>query len=127
MTDLNIYLPFPPTVNSYYVKTRNGVFIGKPGTQFRKDVAECVNEQCSDVYYEEPISMTVILHMPDKRTRDLDNYMKALLDSLTQAKLWSDDSIIEHLEIYRGVDLKGGKARISITESGFRLPLEYWP
>lgn len=127
MDDIRLYLPFPPTGNSYYTRTRNGVFISKAGTDFTKAVAEQIMEQASDVKLADPFTLTVILHMPDKRIRDADNYMKGLLDALTKSGIWEDDSLIEHLDIYRGVNIKGGKTRISISEAGFRIPENYWP
>jgi crossover junction endodeoxyribonuclease RusA len=37
------------------------------------------------------------LYPPDKRTRDIDNYSKALFDALTHANFWIDDSQIKKL------------------------------
>jgi len=37
--------------------------------------------------------------MPDRRRRDLDNLLKSLLDAITHAGIWDDDSQVKHLEI----------------------------
>jgi len=67
--------------------------------------------------------MTVILYPPDARRRDLDNYMKALLDALTQAKVWLDDEQVDSLDIHRGKLVKGGKCSVRLQEHhSFILP-----
>lgn len=115
MIDLDFYIPFPPTVNSYYIKGR--IISGK-GREFRLEVAEIINEQRANVGLVEKLWVGVILYMPDSRRRDLDNYMKSLLDSLTHAGVWEDDKQIDQLNIARGTIMKGGLASVYITEAG---------
>tara|TARA_R110000744_G_C19371578_1_gene562730 strand:+ start:26802 stop:27212 length:411 start_codon:yes stop_codon:yes gene_type:complete len=102
-----IFLPFPPTVNNYYVKTKRGVFISMKGKAFRAAVADAVNEQLPGVYIDEKMLVEVILYPPDKRKRDVDNYSKALMDALTECGLWEDDSLIDQTFIYRGEVFNG--------------------
>lgn len=117
-------LPFPPTVNSYYVKTQRGIYVSKKGRAFREDVADASSEQ--NVYglkLDVPLTLDVILYPPDNRERDLDNYMKALQDSITQAGVWANDSLIDNLNVHRGVKCAGGACWVRITEHhGFILP-----
>lgn len=58
----------------------------------------------------------VSLHAPDRRRRDVDNYAKALLDSLTEAGVWADDSQIRDLRLVWGDVLPGGKAVVTIRK-----------
>lgn len=113
-----LYLPFPPTVNNYYVKTKRGVFISMKGKAFRAQVAEAVIEQLPSAYIDDKMLIEVVLYPPDKRRRDVDNYMKALLDSLTECGLWEDDSLVDQLFIYRGEVHKKGMVFLRITEGG---------
>ena len=113
-----LYLPFPPSVNNYYVRTRNGVFISKKGNQFRKDVAEAIHVQMPGVYIDDRMLVECVLFMPDKRTRDLGNYDKALMDAITHAKLWEDDELIDQQFFYRGGQVKGGSVFMRIAEAG---------
>ena len=124
-----LYLPFPPTINSYYVKTKNGQFISQKGRKYRVDVEAEVREQFSFSALDGQLLVEVVLHMPDKRRRDLDNYMKALLDALTLAGVWEDDSQIDQLAIYRGTVATKftAQARVRITDAGPKLPIEFWP
>lgn len=125
MQDVIIELPFPPTVNSYYVKTRSGIYISKKGRIFRETVADaCAEQSCYGLNLDTTLEVDVIFYAPDARIRDLDNYMKALLDALTQAKVWRDDSLIDTLTAHRGAKSAGGATHIRIREHhGFIMPL----
>ena len=123
MQDLILYLDWPPTVNNYYSHTRNGVFISKKGRLFTSSVLSDVKSQAPRVKYTEPFAMSVYMFPPDRRKRDLDNYMKALQDSLAKAGLMEDDSLIDQLYLYRGEGRKGGLAIVKIDEPAPILPL----
>ena len=128
---IHIELPFPPTVNSYYGHNKRGIkYITKRGKSFREEVREmCVEQNVFGLSIDHKLQMDVILYPPDRRVRDLDNYMKALLDALgnpkdgTGAKVWVDDSQIDDLHPQRGVVLPKGKCSVRLQEhNGFILP-----
>ena len=123
--DVSIYLDFPPTLNSYYTKTRNGIFISRKGRLFRDSVIKEVSEQVPDKFIDTQMLMQVTLFMPDKRERDLDNYMKALLDAMTHAHLIADDSLVDQLMIYRGEVVKYGLTKVVISPAGPIIPQQY--
>ena len=107
-----IFLEWPPSVNNYYVKTRNGVYISSKGRAFREAVSLAVNEQLGGMLkLDEKLEVTVILSPPDRRTRDLDNFMKSLLDAITHAGVWEDDGQIDQLLIYRAKPKSIGKGK----------------
>lgn len=126
MRTIEIHLPWPPTVNSYYGHTMRGKrlipFIRAAGKKFRAAVEEAIQEQVGYLNLDEKLHMEVILYPPDKRRRDLDNYMKALLDAMTHAKVWEDDALIDQLAIYRGQSLKGGLVTVKIDLGGPIMP-----
>ncbi len=112
-----LHLPFPPSVNSYYARTRNGVFIKKQGKLFRESVIESSNEQgVYNLGLSDELAVGVILYPPDARIRDNDNYMKGLLDAITHAKVWEDDKQISQLMIFKGEKVNGGKCVVIIKE-----------
>lgn len=117
---IEINLPFPPTVNSYYSHTRNGVFISSKGKKFRGAAAAEFFNQTGGSFapLDVPICVEILLCPPDKRKRDLDNYMKALLDALTHCGLWTDDSLIDQLFIYRGPATSGGLVTVQVNLAG---------
>lgn len=116
---IELFLPFPPSINQYYVKTRNGLFISNKGRAFRAGVLKDVKIQCGSM---SPISTyvhtSVVLFMPDKRKRDLDNYIKPLLDSLTQCGFWIDDSLVQQFFVYRGEQQPSGSVFMRISPAG---------
>lgn len=118
-----IHLPFPPSVNDYYKQTRAGArYLDKKVRVYRQDVAEAINEQIPGLTLTDQLCVEVTLYMPDRRKRDLDNYMKGLLDALTIADVWEDDSQIDQLQIYRGELVKTGAVKLEINEGAFIIP-----
>lgn len=123
-----LHLPFPPTDNNYYVKTRQGQFISLKGKKFRAEVAAEVESQLSGLArlpLDYPVQCDIIVYVPDKRRRDIMNYMKALADAMTQAGVWTDDSLIDQSHIYRGAVTYGGKIVVVIREAGPVIPLQF--
>lgn len=113
---MKLTLPFPPSVNTYWRNTRKGVLISASGRCFRSNALAAVMEQLKR--RPQPITgnveVSVLLFPPDKRQRDLDNYLKALFDSLTHAGVWGDDKQIKRFTVEWGVQVKKGKVDITI-------------
>jgi len=115
---MKLTLPFPPSVNTYWRNTRKGVLISASGRCFRSNAIANVYEQLGRC--PKPITMNVAvivtLYPPDKRLRDLDNYLKAAFDSLTHAGVWLDDKQIKSVFVEWRPITKKGKTEITITE-----------
>jgi len=58
----------------------------------------------------------MILRPRDKRKIDIDNRIKAVLDSLQDAGVFDDDFQVDHIEMIRGEQIKGGLIRVLIEE-----------
>lgn len=120
--DLTLVLPFPPSVNHYWRHVIKGKFvrtlISAAGREFKLNVAQALQNQLGAKIA--PIlcdcRLYVSLHAPDRRRRDVDNYAKALLDSLTEAGVWADDSQIRDLRLVWGDVLPGGKAVVTVRQ-----------
>ena len=72
------------------------------------------------------LRVSIEVRMPDKRRRDLDNLPKAILDSLTHAGVWCDDSQIDDLRVWRS-DRMGGCILVTVDElaaAQAELPVE---
>jgi len=109
-------LPFPPSVNGYWRNINGRTLISAKGRAYKKAVARLVQWSYAAEQLESRLEVLVILHPPDRRKRDIDNSMKALLDSMQAAGVYLDDSQIDRLAIERGEIKKGGAAIVTISE-----------
>ena len=120
MANLTITLPFPPSVNHYWrhvvMGKRVTTLISAPGRKYSAAVQGEVLLQKAARRINSHVAMTVLLHAPDRRRRDVDNYAKALLDSLVEAKVLEDDSLIRDLRMVWGDVVPGGKAVVTIRK-----------
>lgn len=96
-----IQLPFPPSQNQYYRRVGNKTLISKRGREYRKEVITAVQKQFLLRVKPQEGELGCLLHFapPDRRKRDLDNYIKALFDAMTKAGLWGDDVQVRKLSI----------------------------
>lgn len=111
---LNLTLPYPPSVNTYWGFKGSQRFLTKRARDFKAQV------EAAFILSEHPslgdarINLIVMLHAPDKRVRDIDNIAKPLLDALTQAGVFQDDGQVDRLLIIRREPKKGGECRVVI-------------
>ena len=124
-TSLTLTLPYPPTINHYYGRGKRGhVYIKTAGIAFRQAVDACVVEDLNgrEVAFQEPLTgnlaMSLIIHPPDKRLRDLDNVLKALKDAMEHSCVFhNDNQIKEYREPFKwGEVVKGGKVIVTLQE-----------
>lgn len=112
---IELSLPYPPSVNTYYRHITKGKLAGRTlisekGREYR----ETVKAQIGAVdALRGRLALSIVLYPPDRRRRDIDNVLKALLDSLTHAGVWEDDSQIKSLSIVMTETL-GGLAGVQI-------------
>lgn len=91
-------LPYPPSVNHYWKRGRNGhVFISDTGRRFR-EVVSGILSQVGVMKMEGKVALVVHLHPPND-TCDIDNGLKALLDALTHGGAYQDDKQVVDLRL----------------------------
>jgi crossover junction endodeoxyribonuclease RusA len=112
---LSLHLPYPPSVNSYYRNLGTKVLISAKGRQYRKAVANAIILGNGKAMAHCRYAVTVTLHRKDKRIFDIDNCAKAILDSLTHAGVWEDDSLVDDLRLIRGSVKKPGGCVVEIS------------
>jgi crossover junction endodeoxyribonuclease RusA len=108
-----IELPFPPTANTYWRKWKNRMVLSPRGEQYKLDVQAAVG--LNPPRLSGRLCLMVSAWMPDRKRRDIDNLLKPLLDALTYAGVWDDDSQVKALSIAEAGVRKPGSVQIQIT------------
>jgi len=62
-----------------------------------------------------PLAVFIEVYPPDRRRRDIDNLLKAIIDSLEHGGVFHDDSQIEWLLIERANIVPKGKVGVHIS------------
>ncbi|KAA1258115.1 Crossover junction endodeoxyribonuclease RusA [Rubripirellula obstinata] len=107
---LKLKLPYPPTINHYWRHVGQRVLISKKGREYRAAVSVYLRNKRIETL-EGPLSVDIELHMPDRRRRDIDNVLKAMLDSLQWGGAFLDDSQVMRLAIEKIVPEKKEKPK----------------
>ena len=112
MTSFMFQLPYPPSVNHIYSRTkRGGLMLNPKAKAYREEVIDTIGK--GHTMLTGRLCVHVDAFMPDKRVRDVSNILKALEDAMTHAGVWKDDSQIDDLRIVRsGVESPG---RVLVT------------
>lgn len=99
--NLNLIIPWPPTINTYWRRNGARYFISQKGISFRRHVISACSQHENYFDKEERLKIVIKAYPPDRRKRDLDNIFKSLLDSLQHAKIFQEDSQIDEIYIKR--------------------------
>ena len=116
MAGRELCLPWPPSVNHYYVRTRRGMAISKAGREYRAIVAARVLEGRCDCGLAGDLAIEIDAYPPDRRRRDLDNINKAMWDAIQHAGVYADDSQIKEMRARMLSPIPGGKVDVRLYE-----------
>ena len=113
---ITLDIPWPPSVNHFQGQNGNKRFLSAKTRLFRQKVSDTVSElnlgtltQACEVF--------IALYPPDKRKRDIDNYIKQTLDALQHAGVFEDDSQVNKLTVIKHEPIKYGKCSVVVCES----------
>jgi crossover junction endodeoxyribonuclease RusA len=108
-------LPWPPSINKYWRKGKNRMYIDRPGKEYRKKVYfDCA--QYKHVFDDrDRLSVKILASPPDRRRRDIDNLLKCPIDALEKAGVFCDDEQIDELYIRRSHEETLGLLYFEIT------------
>lgn len=116
---IELTLPHPPSINSYWPSTKGGhKYLSPKAKVFRNEVVNIVDKAgYLNLKLQGSLRYTAVYHAPDKRRRDIDNFCsKAVLDALTHAGLYEDDCQIDEVYYRRGENIKDGAIVIKIEQ-----------
>jgi crossover junction endodeoxyribonuclease RusA len=110
---MTLELPWPPALNRYYRNLNGRTLISQAGRDYRINAYLAVCDQAPG-HVGGRVRVDITAHQPDRRRRDLDGMLKAVLDALTHTNVIDDDSCIDDLRIKRG-DLDRKRPRLVLT------------
>lgn len=118
---LELELPYPPSVNHYWRRVGNRTLISRGGRTFRAEVCQLLRSHKPEPLAG-PLEVSIQVHPPDRRRRDLDNCLKSLLDAMQHGGVYHDDSQIVRLAIEKCPPTPGGKTLVRIRELSHAPP-----
>lgn len=124
---IRLDLPFPPSVNNLFSQSRTGRrFPSKQYVAWRGVAAWEILRQAPHRVTKAltfPVHVHIALTPVDKRSRDCDNFLKPLLDSLVRAGVLPDDSgryVSGVTTTWLPPDKAASRATITITNASGR-------
>lgn len=113
---VTLRLPCPPSMNTYWRNFRGRTVLSKAGREFKQAVQDYVIDNNIPKFGDKRLSVIMVYRPRDRRITDIDNRIKPVLDALQEAGVYDDDSQVDHLEMSRGLNLKGGGVVVFIGE-----------
>lgn len=113
---MTLVLPFPPTANTNVRHARGAHYLTREHKSFRQRAWFAWHVAKTSPLVG-PIAVELVVLMPDRRRRDLDNLIKPVLDALQYAGAYKDDSQVADLHIINNGITAGG----SLTVRAFQL------
>lgn len=110
-------LPYPPSVNHYTKRNRNGsVRLSDKARAYKVVVRQQTADKRPHTPSEARLAGEFVIHPPNRRKFDLDNKMKLILDSLEDAGFYANDEQFDEIVIKRGDPMADGKVVATICE-----------
>lgn len=103
----------PPSVNHYWLASGKRRFISKQGKAYQHIIKLLLGNREPS---QKRLKIDVEICFSDRRKRDLDNCLKALLDALVKAELCIDDEQFDVIHVKRGEVVKGGLTKVKVYE-----------
>lgn len=110
-------LPWPPSTNKIWRAVLGRILLSKPARQYKRRLAAALPSGRVAPLTGRLIVWKV-LHAPESigPVWDLCNREKLLFDTLTEQRIWLDDSQIDCLMIVRGAPSGKGRVELAIRE-----------
>jgi Holliday junction resolvase len=110
--NVRIELPFvPPSVNCCYRSIKSRIYLSSRLRDFQKKISAALHDKPNILG---PVSLDITFYFTDKRSRDLDNLLKPLIDGLKNVVI-EDDSLIYRITCEKRLGQESNKTIINIT------------
>jgi crossover junction endodeoxyribonuclease RusA len=115
---INAKIPWPPTINHYYIRAKSGQVIKNSSAQkYVHAVALMLRaKRLGEFAAASKLRVELRVYPPDARRRDLDNLCKCVLDVLQHAGLYSDDFSVSQLYVERMEQRPLGEIEVTISD-----------
>lgn len=89
-----VILPYPPSSNRLWIRTRNGM---TRSAEYKQWIEDCqiltIKHRHGKV--DGPYALSIVAHRPDRRRRDIDNLIAPVCDGLMHSAITPDDSLCQ--------------------------------
>ena len=102
----------PPSVNHYWERCGKGMRLSDKARYFHAVVIALIPA----LRLTTRLKLEVIFHFPTHQKRDIDNHLKATIDSLVKCGFCEDDEQFDELIVKRGAVVPGGMISLKVWE-----------
>lgn len=102
----------PPSVNHYWERSGRACRLSNKARDFH----DLVRVVVPALQTTARLKLEVTFHFQNKQRRDIDNYLKATIDSLVKCEFCVDDEQFDELVVKRGEIIKGGLLKLTVCE-----------
>jgi len=113
---LEATLPWPPSVNHYWAARGNARYLAPHAQAWHREAWAILRAVWGAKPLTGPVAVTIVLHPPDGRRRDVDNVLKALLDVLVHGGVLQNDAQVEELHVVRRPPARPGKVMVRVDQ-----------
>lgn len=111
-----LQLPWPPSINSYWKRTRFGsVYVSREGKEFVGRAVQLISNLGESPLVGR-IGFDAKFYPPNRQRRDLDNCLKVLIDAIQESKLIGNDYQIKKLSAEMFDPIQNGGAIVELFE-----------
>ena len=110
---MKLTLPYPPSANRYWRNYRGITVTSEDALAYKAEVGYIARSRGVQPLHG-PVCLTLEMYRP-RRSGDLDNRLKCLIDSLNGIA-WGDDSQITEIHAYRYDDKARPRVEVEIKE-----------
>ena len=107
----------PPSTSSIYKYRNAGKFImgymSAEGKQKKEEIRYELMQQYKNKCSQDDFNIEIKYFFPDKRRRDIDNFLKLIFDAAT-GLIWEDDSQIQSMMLSKYIDKDNPRVELTI-------------